>query len=311
MSLSNQIKNALEFLAPPKINVLNKLNDIRLRKITIPSVSVNGNSFINLEHMTSNVSWTHVFGASPELEPVRNAMKSFVKISKTYQEKFDFKTIDSFSASKSFMTFSEKTNVSKYKNALDWGLHMWEDDNLAFTTDEDFQKNITHLQGEGIGSSGEIPVYTYAWHQDRILWGNSGGSHHAAALIRQMHTQNREFFCKAKIIHYSIDNEVFAPVLEDFYLLVVDDNCFMGEDYYLGLALSDLDILFTTCNLPIPDRSYHLLVIPKKQSAISSSDLAKWVTKNLRSNTMLNFTELFSDNEEAKHSAQELDTKAS
>lgn len=293
MEFAHSLRSILGLLISPKISALDELRKLTLKEVSIPPVTVDGEaSLIRLEHMTHGISWTHVYGSSPELQPVKDAISAFISIENTYDEHFDFKKLQSFSASKSFMTWSERANASKYIDALEWGQNMWEGDNLAFTTDLDFQNNIAHLMGEGIGSSGEINVSIYAWHDERILWSNSGGSHHGAALIRQMHTQNREFYCKAKITRYSINKHVLTTVLDDFYLLIVDDDCLKGgEKYYLSLALSDMDIHFSTCSLPIRSRNYQLLVIPKKQDVVTKNALDTWIAENIADHRMLDFVQ--------------------
>jgi len=298
MGFTYSFKSLLRFLSSSKTITLDKLQTLSLKEICIPPVTVDGEaSLIKFQNMKKGVSWSHEFGSSPELQPVKNAILNFVIVDKTYVERFDFKNIQSFSASKSFMTWSEKANASNYTDALEWGMNMWESDNLAFTTDMDFKKNLAHLMTEGIGHSGVIQLFIYGWHNDRIQWSNSGASHHAAALIRQLNTQNREFFCEAEITHYSIDIDILEALSNDFYLLLSENECFKSDqEYLLNLALSDLGIRFSTCSLPIRSRKYQLLVLPKNQEVIRKNDLDIWISENLAENKLLNFIDFLRKN---------------
>lgn len=281
----------------PKLISHKELEILNLKRIKLPEVTVDGSTCIFLEKITQNNSerWTHRFGDNPLLQPVKESIKNLVITEVNEVEEFDFCNLQTFSASKSFSMNEDDQSkwwvASKHKDALTWGMNLREGSNLKFTTDEDFKENIRHLEFEGIGSRGTIRVFIYQWHNNRVYWANSGGSHHAAALIRQCHTQNRRFTCKAEITRYSLNIAQLNVVRKDFHLLIIKEHdC---NNFPVMLAFHYIGILFSTLHFNLPlNHDCKLVAIPRKQKEISNHNLSVWIDCQIKKGTIIDFIQM-------------------
>lgn len=299
MSLGHTIRNILGIVISPKFNALDKLSQLSLRPLTFVTPTVDGSSFLPLQNIGGD--WGNHLASDPIIQPVKDAVDTLIVTAQEQIKDYNFENIQSISSGKSLMHGS----ASNYKDVLDWGSHMYSAKNIGFESDSEFNENITHVKNRFLNRDEELKLEIYGWHHGRNCVINSDGSHHAAALVRQIHAQGRSFQCKASIKKYYINENSLSPLYKDFYLFVADDNCDKEEStYYVSLALSELDIKIATLAFPRIGKSYRLFVIPKEQNSISSTDMQKWISSNIQSKRMIDFFEF------TKNSAHVLDRHA-
>ena len=291
------IKTIADLLLPPAFTIVDKLEELSLQPVKFDKTTVNAQSLMNLQRLTNTQNrWTHVYGNSPAMAAIQEAFQDLVEEQNEFIDEFNFMLLQSFTASKGFTTSCKKTNAKKYENALDWGRNMWEAENLAFSTSTDFENNIAHLKREGIGARNEINVDYYDWH-DRYCWANSGGSHHAAALIRQIVDQNRKFSCPAKLTTYRLNPAVLQKIRCNFHLLIAYDKCKdSAPEFYLSFFLSNLQFEISTLKFP----GYHqhdlsIYVIPKSQKNGLGKAIGKWVDQQLDKENFVCFFDFVSN----------------
>ena len=286
------LKTFADIFLPPVFTIQKKFDELTLSPVKLDKPTVDAQTFIELQRLirTKN-DWTHGYGVNPAMEPLKESFRNLVVQEEESIEAFDFSLLQSFSASKSFMAWSEEHNASKYDNALEWGRNMWEGQNLAFSTEQDFQNNIAHLRGEGIGRRNEITVHNYDWHK-RYAWINSGGSHHAAALIRQLVDQDRQFSCRAKLTTYRVNPFALQKVRNDFHLVIASEECITSDHkYYLSLFLSKLEIDMSTLGFPARKIGLRIYAIPKKQRNGTDKPLGKWIDHHVKQGNFVCFYE--------------------
>ena len=226
--------------------------------------------------------WSYKQFPADDIDKLCNVFASFITEKNEIIEQFNFALLKSFSDSKGFMIWDKNLNPSKYFDALEWGRNMWEGDNLAFSSDEDFQNNIDHLKKEGIGRSNIINVHYYEWY-NRYCWQNTGGSHHGAALIKQLVDQNRIFTYPAKLTSFSINTSLLASIFSDFHVFIAHNRCKeVNSHYYLTSFLYSKNIKFTDHSWLTDSNNLKIFVITKNQNQETDAVLNNWLKYQMR-----------------------------
>ena len=283
------------FFLPPGLSNQKKLAQVRLYPVELGKPNVDGDSIINLQQFNDTQhQWSQLFAHDPSLTVVKKALKQLVVSKKDTIERFDFRLIQSFSASKSFMNWNQQIDAAKYDDALHWGRNLYPGSNLAFATETDFQNNINHVMREGAGNLGSINVQYYDWYH-RYSWLNTGGSHHAAALVHQLVDQNRQYKCRANLTSYHINALPLQQARDAFHLLVAPDKCQCVKThqyYYLSLLLSNLKIKFSTLEFPSHHSQLMLYAIPKQQRFGMTKALSRWIDEQKMQTNILCFYDM-------------------
>jgi hypothetical protein len=171
---------------------------------------------------------------------------------------------------------------------------MFEDEHIAFSSDKDFSNNRYHLlYKEGLNNRNEpTRVYFFDWHQS-YLWSNSGGSHHAVALIRQMGEQKREFRFPVNLTRYSFDLNAFQGLEHQYHLFVSSEQCLKSDPYYgLSLFFCDNKIPFAMLPFSKPHQSLRIYCIPKEQLGSHQKIIEQWLVKMENHGSVINFFKL-------------------
>ncbi|MFT5163913.1 MAG: hypothetical protein ACI9FJ_002510, partial [Alteromonadaceae bacterium] len=254
---------------------------------------VKGDSIIKLQQLAQTENnWSHAYGKGLKLSALKQAIRELVITSEKRVEQFDFRHIQSIGHSKSFMATNKASCASRYHDALHWGRSLYEGDNLKFTTEQDFDDNRDHILSEGTLTGKFIEVQYYDWC-NRYNWANTGGSHHAAALLYQIIDQKRHLNCPANITSFHLNAKAMKDVQNDFHLIVATDRCKKAQEcFYLTLFLTEMQIQFSS--LPFP--GYHtgllLFAIPKKQRRGIDAPLSLWIGEQKQHHHLIDFCDL-------------------
>lgn len=299
MSVAQTMRNILGIIVSPKFSALDKLNEIQLRPLTFVVPTVDGATFLSLQNIGGD--WGHRLMHDPIINPVKMAIDNLIVTTTEEVNHFDFADIQSISASKSLMNGP----ASCYQGVLEWGNNMHAGANINFESDRDFEDNVAHVKYHMLHRDKGLKLEKYSWHSGRNCVNNNGGSHHAAALVRQLHAQGRKYQCKATVTKYSINEEALSGLNQDFYLFIADDNCDKATTvYYVALTLSNMGLEFATLSFPRTGKEYRLYVVPKHQDAITPNDMQTWIETNVHAKNMINFFEF------VKYAPQVLDRHA-
>ena len=297
------IKSGLSYFAPslvPNPDLLDKLRSIPFHSPELPAVTVCGsdtismlnklsdsNSWIIYENYTRNVSCRECY------EPyIRLIIEAINTEAKEYT-KFDFCNISTIRDSSSFGGWC--SNIEQYYDLYSWGLQMYEDDNLAFSTEEDYLKNIKHVKNAL--NRGNKVIHYFQWH-DRYYWSNPDGAHHSAAIIRQAREQKRAFKIRAIVQFHSIDPLMIESLPGHLHVVVTG----IKKENNRSFPSQTSDLLFMLHQLGVP-LAYHHYPVGKSNSAciaiIDSSLLGatgkvidEWIGEQVEQGIMLDFKEL-------------------
>lgn len=182
------------------------LDDVRLYRPT-----ADAGTLLQLESVFND--WS----VSKLPDELKGILKKIIITTSVSVPDFDFRKIDSMTASKGFGAgFNPTINGSWFKNMAAWGRGMYPGENLRSDTLQDWKDNVWHIEHEGFGRNYPIHITWYGWYQ-RFVASNTGGSHHAAKVIYQGIRDNITYTREAVIETLSINADTVRE-LDELYI---------------------------------------------------------------------------------------------
>lgn len=176
--------------------VLLHLDDVRLFRPT-----ADADTLLKLESVFDD--WS--VGQFPD--ELKGILKKIITSASANIPDFDFRKIESLTASKGFGAgFNPTINGSWFRNMAAWGRGMYPGENLRSDTLQDWKDNVWHIENEGFSRNRPIHITWYSWYQ-RYVASNTGGSHHAAKVIYQGGRDNITYNREAVVESLSINTD--------------------------------------------------------------------------------------------------------
>lgn len=200
---------------------LMKATDLRLAVVELPVPTADAQTILRLDIVLLN----KLIGIVNR--DLADVMKKIIETKVEFVPDFEFKKIQSLTASKSFGSEDKRVNGSWFSDISAWGKGMYPGDNLKDEKITDFRDNIRHIETEGFLDSETLQVSHYAW-LDRYVCQNTGGSHHAAKIVYQSLRDGLSYKREAYVMHVKI-NKKNVHLLEGKYYAYIfkrknDDN---------------------------------------------------------------------------------------
>ncbi len=154
--------------------------------------------------------------------------------------------------------------------------------NLAGLTEQDFQNNIHHIEGEGFRKGKPILVSYYDWLN--IYEGNqSGGSHHTAMLVYQLIEQKRKYFREAIIKHYKIDINPIINLTKEYYIFVTSaaSSFDQYDSNYIDNQLKKISQEVYYIKISFSANDAFICLIPKDKLIVENRLFKYWYKKNI------------------------------
>lgn len=172
---------------------------------------------------------------------LRQILENLIARETVLDPEFDFGRIESLTASSSFGEGGNPTiNGSWFRNLEAWGKGMYPGANLPDDTREDWEVNVSHIEGGGFSRNTPVRVTHYGWY-DRYVASNSDGSHHAAKVIWQCHRDKIPYRREAEIENLSIDADAVRELEAGYFsflFLSRRDNQYSYNDTQFRLLMS-------------------------------------------------------------------------
>ncbi|GAB7218116.1 DUF6685 family protein [Dickeya oryzae] len=151
---------------------------------------------------------------------LRSILEKMVITNEIRDPDFDFKKIESLTASKGFGEgFIPHINGSWFNNIHDWGKGMYPGENLRSETLQDWNNNVRHIESEGFTRNWPIRVTYYGWYK-RYVASNSGGSHHAAKVVYQGCRDNLTYNRESVVEYLSINIDSIQELEYRYYSFI-------------------------------------------------------------------------------------------
>ncbi|MFJ5453005.1 DUF6685 family protein [Pectobacterium jejuense] len=223
------------------------LDDIRLYQPTADAATI-----LQLESVFMGSTMKYL---STDL---RNLLEKMVIRNEIGVPDFDFKKVESLTASKGFgLGFIPRINGSWFKNIHDWGRGMYPGENLRSETLEDWNDNVWHIEHEGFTRRWPVRVTYYGWYK-RYVASNSGGSHHAAKVVYQANRDNLTYNRESLVEYLSINIDSVQELECHYFSFIFlarkpyGNNQVMNAETEFRLLLSNLlsnevEYLSTNC----------------------------------------------------------------
>jgi len=256
------------------------------------------------------ICWQRVLGNCAGNLPgdVSKSLSQVVKLTTHEEAEFDFGRIDTFTRSKSFgRSFNSKINGSWFRNVAEWGKGMYpsfdqdEEKNFSALDEQDFKRNIHHIEHkEGFISGSKIDVRYYAWY-DRFVAPQTGGSHHAALAIYQIRYQKRHYTREAIVKSYQIDLAPVNRLKEKYWLFVIDSkslNCVHEGEYYKDVHYIFQEVLNIEVALLYIENSVDkdaVIVCIEKKEVLHSGVFERWYQLQVEENNIIPLATLLGD----------------
>lgn len=235
-------------------------------------------------------------------DELQRILGKVVSSTKSAVPDFDFRKIDSLTASKGFgKGHNPHVNGSWYRNLCAWGRGMFPGKNLRSETLQDWEENVRHIEGEGFRTDRPVNVMYYEWY-DRHVVSNEGGSHHAAKVIYQALRDNLVYNREAVVEHLSINTETVRE-LEARYIAFIyrprrDDGTGYRRDAdaVFQLSLSDLVSEYIGYIEPVHYcENIRLAFIPRSGLKVDDARLGQWLNTAKQAGKIISLTDYLSN----------------
>lgn len=263
------------------------LDDVRLLRPT-----ADADTLLRLDSVFDKYS---VACLSDELQQI---LKKVVSSSKSDVPDFDFRKIESLTASKGFgKGHNPHINGSWYRNLSAWGRGMFPGKNLRSETLQDWEENVRHIEGEGFSPNRPVNVMYYEWYNRHVV-SNTGGSHHAAKVIYQALRDNLTYNREAVVEHLSINTEAVRE-LEAGYVAFIyrprrKDGTGHRRDADTGFQLSLSELVSEHIDYIEPvhySENIRLAFIPRSGLKVDESRLGQWINTAIQAGKIISLTD--------------------
>ncbi|MFV4746381.1 DUF6685 family protein [Citrobacter portucalensis] len=262
-----------------------------LENIKLVKPTADSNTILQLESMFSDYSLRYVDKGLAEI------LSNLISAEKKHIQDFDFKKIQSLTASKSFGAGWYKViNGSWFKDVYSWGRGMYPANNLKAEDMSDWHDNLWHIEHEGFYPRDPINIKYYSW-LDRYLASNSGGSHHAAMVVYQSIRDNLEYKREAVIEKLAINKDSIGRLENEYYSFI-----FHAKNPQKAGGFSSkhefTDILKDVVSNQIQQLSpvhYHsdinFIFIQKDELKMNNKTFLDWLSAGITSGKIISFPE--------------------
>jgi len=263
------------------------LDDVRLFRPT-----ADADTMLRLDSVFAGYSVDHL------QEELQHILGKVVSSSRSAVPDFDFRKIESLTASKGFgKGHNPHVNGSWYRNLSAWGRGMFPGKNLRSETLQDWEDNIRHIEGEGFRPDSPVRVMYYEWY-DRHVVSNTGGSHHAAKVIYQAIRDNLTYNREAVVEHLSINTEAVRE-LKDRYVAFIyqprkDDGTGYRQDTDNRFHRSLRELVGEHIGYIKPvhySDSIRLAFIPRSGLKVDEARLGQWINTAILAGKIISLTD--------------------
>jgi len=205
---------------------------------------------------------------------------------------FDFNQIQSLTDSYSFRgKHNGAVDGSWFNDLYSWGKAIYPDERMKAENEDDWKRNIAHIESEGFKKNSPINVIYYEW-LNRYLVPNSGGSHHAALVVYQSIRDKIEY--KREVILKRV-------YLNNYYIRMLDDKyfSFIINNDTSDKAISENDKFIDIIRKRVSDnisilkpvhyyQNLSILFIPKESLKIDLELFNEWINNAHKQKKIIN-----------------------
>jgi hypothetical protein len=233
-------------------------------------------------------------------EELKLKLRSLIINEVELDKRFDFKLIDSLTASKSFGEgWHPHINGSWFKNIGEWGEGMYPDTSFGALDDDDWERNIYHIEHEGFHKNSVINVSYYEW-LGRYVASQSGGSHHAALVVYQMKKDGRNYIREANVEKVKFNKNIVHEIEINNYCIVMSSVSYSAKCKNPFRTNKTLYILRELCCEQVWEFNFgtsspqenSLFIIPKNNLKIGKVNFDKWIDYQNKLNNIILFSDL-------------------
>lgn len=277
---------------------MNKAALLFLDDVTLFRPTADADTLLRLDTVFTDYLMEHL------PEELQRILAKIVSSTKSAVPDFDFRKIESLTASKGFgKGHNPHINGSWYKNLSAWGKGMFPGKNLRSETLQDWQDNIRHIEREGFRRDGAVNVLYYEWYK-RYVVSNTGGSHHAAKVIYQALRDNLTYNREAVVEYLFIDTEAVHE-LEARYVAFIyrpkkEDGTGYRRDAYTGFQLSLSELVGDHIGYLEPvhySENIRLAFIPRSGLKLDEARLSQWMSTAIQAGKIISLTDYLKDPE--------------
>lgn len=218
-----------------------------------------------------------------------DTLKNIVSLNESIELGFNFSSIQSLTASKSFGAGIDPCiNGSWFKDLYAWGRGMYPGKNLQSENNTDWLRNIRHIEHEGFHHGSRFTVLYYTWI-DRYVASNSGGSHHAAKVVFQSIRDGIPYFRDINLIKIDINKSIINSLEDKYYSFIILPKNTNSKYNFQNEIRKHI-----SCGVAfIESRNYYddliFVFIPKSDMNISPTEFEKWLTSASELNKIISF----------------------
>lgn len=237
-------------------------------------------------------------------EDLQRILRKVVSSTKSDVPDFDFRKIDSLTASKGFgKGYNPYINGSWFSNLSAWGRGMFPGKNLRSETLQDWKENVRHIEREGFRPDASLNVLYYEWYK-RYVVSNTGGSHHAAKVIYQAQRDNLVYNRHAVVEYLSINQEAVSE-LEARYVSFIyrprsKEVTWYERDTVTGFCQSLSELVSDDIEYLKPvhySENIRLAFIPRSGLKIDEKQLDEWINTVIQAGKIISLTDYLKDPE--------------
>ncbi|MCI1029630.1 DUF6685 family protein [Pantoea dispersa] len=231
-------------------------------------------------------------------EELQHILRKVVSSTSSLVPDFDFRKIESLTASKGFgKGHNPHVNGSWYRNLSAWGRGMFPGKNLRSETLQDWEENIRHIEGEVFRTDSPVNVMYYEWY-DRHVVSNTGGSHHAAKVIYQAIRDNLTYNREAVVEHLSINTDAVRELKDRYVAFIYQPRRNDGTGYrqdadtrFQG-SLSELVGEHIGYIEPVHySDNIRLAFIPRSELKVDETRLEQWTKTAIQAGKIISLTD--------------------
>ena len=231
-------------------------------------------------------------------EDLQHILRKIVSSTKSVVPDFDFRKIDSLTASKGFgIGYNPHINGSWFRDLSAWGKGMFPGKNLPSESLNDWEANVRHIEKEGFSPNRPINVLYYEWY-NRYVVSNTGGSHHAAKVIFQARRDNITYNREAVVEHLSINSEAVRELETRYVTFIYRTRNEDGKGNRteaasrFQLLLSELVSNHIDYLAPVHySENIRLAFIPRSELKVDEVLLGKWIITAVEASKIISLTD--------------------
>ncbi|EMH2397398.1 hypothetical protein AB9W60_003378 [Proteus mirabilis] len=271
--------------------VIDQLNDVNLGKVELYKPTADSNTILRWDELFKNYM---VRGFPTEIKDI---ITNLCRIEKTIDYFFDFNKIQSLTASKSFGGIPDGAiNGSWFYDLYSWGRAMYPDERMKAENEDDWKRNIAHIESEGFRKCRPINVIYYEW-LNRFVAPNTGGSHHAALVVYQSIRDKIKYTRETILEKVSLNSYYIRMLDNEYYSFIINNDSnpksLSESDKFINVIT---ELISTHISILKPVHSYQnlmIIFIPKESLKIDSELFNNWINKAHDQKKIINLPNYF------------------